>query len=61
MKGYLSYTKKVLSNMNFDVQLLNKEYRKSLNLLTGGEIALLHEWIRAQRLAIRLQPVRVNR
>jgi hypothetical protein len=61
MKGYLSCTKQVLSNMNFDVQLLNKEYRKSLKLLTGGEITLLHGWIRSQRMAIQMQPVIVGR
>lgn len=60
MKGYLKYTKEVLSKMNFDVQLLNKEYRKSLKLLSQGKISLLHDWIRSQRMAIQLQPVRVK-
>ena len=61
MAGYLSYTKEVLSKMNFDVQLLNKEYRKALKLLTGGEITLLHDWIRSQRMAIHLVPVYAKR
>ena len=54
MAGYLTYTKEILSKMNFDVQLLNKEYRKALKLLTRGEITLLHDWIRSQRLSIQL-------
>ena len=60
MTGYLTYTKEVLSKMNFDVQLLNKEYRKALKLLTRGEISQLHDWIRLQRMAIQLQPAYVK-
>ena len=61
MAGYLSYTKEVLSKMNFDVQLLNKEYRKALKLLNLKEVSLLHDWIRSQHMAIKLQPVRIGR
>lgn len=52
MANYLSYTKTILAKMSFDAKLLNKEYRKSLKLLSAQEIMKLNNWIRKQSFAM---------
>lgn len=45
-KTMLDYCKKVLECVRFDMRLLRKEYRKSIQWLQPEEVAELKQWIR---------------
>ena len=48
----LNYCKKVLQCVSFDMRLLRKEYRKSIQWLPPHEAAELKQWIRNKRTQI---------
>lgn len=54
MGNYLKYTKQILAKMSFCPQLLNKEYRKCVSLLSQREHRLLNQWISRQKFAKQL-------
>lgn len=55
MANYLKYTKLILERMSFCPNLLNKEYRKCVVLLSKHEIDRLHNWIGRQKFSTKLE------
>lgn len=44
-KSFLEYYKLILSKVSFDKQLLRKEYRKAMHVLSEYETEQLIEWM----------------
>ena len=47
-ESFLEYTKYILEKVSFDVELLKKEYKKSLKILKRDEILQLNSWVKRQ-------------
>lgn len=56
-ESFLEYTKYILERVSFDIELLKKEYRKSLSILKQEEVLQLNNWIRTK--GLQLQPVSI--
>tara|TARA_Y100000739_G_scaffold210088_1_gene200434 strand:- start:740 stop:922 length:183 start_codon:yes stop_codon:yes gene_type:complete len=58
-ESFLEYTKYILEKVSFDLELLKKEYKKSLKILKGEEILQLNNWIITQ--GLKIQPIYLNK
>lgn len=58
-ESFLDYTKYILEKVSFDIELLKKEYKKSLKILKADEISQLNNWI--IRKGLNLQPVYLDK
>tara|TARA_Y100000589_G_C27143383_1_gene625722 strand:- start:800 stop:982 length:183 start_codon:yes stop_codon:yes gene_type:complete len=58
-ESFLDYTKYILEKVSFDIELLKKEYKKSLKILKADEISQLNSWIK--RKGLNLQPVYLDK
>jgi hypothetical protein len=54
-ESFLEYTKYILEKVSFDIELLKKEYKKSLKILKREEVLQLNVWIMNKGLNI--QPI----
>tara|TARA_Y100000766_G_C18609898_1_gene460829 strand:+ start:185 stop:367 length:183 start_codon:yes stop_codon:yes gene_type:complete len=54
-ESFLEYTKYILEKVSFDVELLKKEYKKSLKILKRDEILQLNRWVKRQ--GWKIQPI----
>ncbi len=53
-ESFLEYTKYILEKVSFDVELLKKEYKKSLKILKRDEILQLNSWVKRQEWKLQL-------
>ena len=53
-ESFLEYTKYILEKVSFDVDLLKKEYRKSIKILKKDEVLQLNSWVKRQDWKIQL-------
>ena len=53
-ESFLEYTKYILEKVSFDVELLKKEYKKSLKILKRDEILQLNSWVKRQEWNLQL-------
>ena len=53
-ESFLEYTKFILEKVSFDVELLKKEYKKSLKILKRDEILQLNSWVKRQEWKLQL-------
>ncbi len=53
-ESFLEYTKYILEKVSFDVELLKKEYKKSLKILKRDEILQLNSWLKRQEWNLQL-------
>ncbi len=53
-ESFLEYTKYILEKVSFDVDLLKKEYRKSIKILKQDEVLQLNSWVKRQDWKIQL-------
>tara|TARA_B100000401_G_C52801150_1_gene718672 strand:- start:1465 stop:1647 length:183 start_codon:yes stop_codon:yes gene_type:complete len=58
-ESFLEYTKYILEKVSFDIELLKKEYKKSLKILKRDEILQLNSWVKRQ--GWKLQPIRLQK
>ena len=56
--SFFEYYKSILSKVSFDISLLNKEYRKALDILQPNEVQQLESWLMSEGLYYNLMPVR---
>ena len=54
-ESFLEYTKYILEKVSFDIELLKKEYKKSLRILKREEVLQLNAWIKNK--GLNLQPL----
>tara|TARA_Y100001934_G_scaffold283642_1_gene405083 strand:- start:2766 stop:2942 length:177 start_codon:yes stop_codon:yes gene_type:complete len=54
-ESFLEYTKYILEKVSFDIELLKKEYKKSLKILKREEVLQLNAWIKNK--GLNLQPL----
>ncbi len=54
-ESFLEYTKCILEKVSFDIELLKKEYKKSLRILKREEVLQLNAWIKNK--GLNLQPL----
>lgn len=52
--SFLEYTKDILEKVSFDLELLKKEYNKSLKILKREEVLRLNLWIKTKGLNLQL-------
>jgi len=53
-ESFLEYTKYILQKVSFDIELLRKEYKKSLKTLKTDEISQLNSWIKREGLNLQV-------
>ena len=53
-ESFLEYTKYILEKVSFDVELLKKEYKKSLKILKRDDILQLNSWVKRQEWKLQL-------